>query len=42
MEQFVDRARSAADWDLHLLDTGHDCMITEPEALAKLLLTYAN
>ncbi len=42
MEQFVDQARSAADWDLHLMDTGHDCMITEPEALASILMTYVD
>jgi len=40
MEQFVEAAQTAPGWDLHYLETGHDCMITEPEALAALLLTY--
>jgi len=41
MEQFVEAARATPGWDLHFLDTGHDCMITEPEALTTMLLDYA-
>ena len=41
MEQFAEQARSAPGWDLHFLDSVHDCMITDPDKLAALLLPYA-
>lgn len=41
MEQFVALAEADEAWDLHRLQTGHDAMISDPEALARLLLAYA-
>ena len=39
--RFLALADSKPDWDLHRLDSVHDCMITEPERLAAILLPYA-
>ena len=38
MQQFVERAERAPDWQLLYIDTGHDCMVTEPERLAQMLI----
>jgi hypothetical protein len=35
---FASRAQANSDWDYFELATGHDAMITEPRALAELLL----
>jgi pimeloyl-ACP methyl ester carboxylesterase len=40
MDQFQGAA-GAAGWDIHEIATGHDCMITQPQELADILLTYA-
>jgi hypothetical protein len=36
-EQFRDRAQRDG-WPVHVLDTGHDAMITEPQRVASILL----
>jgi pimeloyl-ACP methyl ester carboxylesterase len=38
MQQFVERAEQAPDWQLLYIDTGHDCMVTEPERLTHMLI----
>ncbi|MEM7222391.1 MAG: alpha/beta fold hydrolase [Pseudomonadota bacterium] len=40
-DQFVDLARASPGWDLHELDSVHDCMVTDPDKLAAILLPYA-
>ncbi len=35
---FAATARDSASWRLDVLDTGHDAMVTAPEALARVLL----
>lgn len=35
---FADAARHDPGWRLHVLDTGHDAMITGPDRLARTLL----
>jgi pimeloyl-ACP methyl ester carboxylesterase len=37
-DQFADRFRKDAAWRFHELQTGHDCMITDPEAVARIVL----
>jgi pimeloyl-ACP methyl ester carboxylesterase len=37
--QFADRLRSASGWHFHAMDASHSPNITEPEALASLLLS---
>jgi len=41
MDQFQNYAEQQADWDTYEMDTGHDCMVTEPDELAELLLKFA-
>jgi pimeloyl-ACP methyl ester carboxylesterase len=41
LEQFVDQAEAAESWRVVYLDAGHDCMVTEPAAVASLLLDHA-
>jgi len=38
MDAFAERAANDPDWSLYLLETGHDCMVTEPERLAAMLM----
>lgn len=38
---FAEMARTTSGWTLHELATGHDAMLTEPEELARLLMTAA-
>jgi pimeloyl-ACP methyl ester carboxylesterase len=38
MDAFAERAANDADWSLYYLETGHDCMVTEPERLAAMLM----
>ncbi|WP_417463284.1 hypothetical protein [Kordiimonas sp.] len=40
MDRFQEHAEGLPDWDSHELATGHDCMITQPQELAELLLLY--
>lgn len=40
MDQFQNYAEQQADWDTYEMDTGHDCMVTEPDELADILLKY--
>ncbi len=42
LEQFAEVARSKANWDMHFLETGHDCMITAPADLVAVLLRYSH
>jgi pimeloyl-ACP methyl ester carboxylesterase len=37
-DQFAMRFRNDPTWRFHELKTGHDCMITEPEAVARIVL----
>jgi len=39
MDRYSERALASDDWAIHYLPTGHDCMITEPDHLAALLMT---
>lgn len=39
--QFAERVRQDPHWRFHELATGHNAMVTEPEALAKVLLGWA-
>ena len=41
LDQFVAQAEAADGWQVMRLDAGHDCMVTEPGAVADLLLNYA-
>ena len=41
LDGFAAEARHDSGWDLHFLETGHDCMITQPAELAAVLLRYA-
>jgi pimeloyl-ACP methyl ester carboxylesterase len=36
------QASTQPDWDYRTLAGGHDCMISEPEAVTELLLQYSN
>lgn len=40
MDQFQARAENEG-WDIYEMETGHDCMVTEPRQLADVLLKYA-
>ncbi len=42
MDQFQDYSEQEDGWDTYEMATGHDCMVTEPEELAGLLLKYAS
>jgi len=42
MDRFSERALADDSWKVHYLSTGHDCMVTEPDQLAALLLTVAD
>lgn len=42
MDQFQTYAKQQSDWDTIEMATGHDCMVTEPQELADILLTYTN
>jgi len=42
MRQFYDRASRDPEWETLLMETGHDAMVTEPEALADLLHARAD
>jgi pimeloyl-ACP methyl ester carboxylesterase len=37
-DQFATRFRNDPKWRFHELKTGHDCMVTQPEALARIIL----
>lgn len=39
MDAFAERAAGDDNWDLMQLETGHDCMVTEPERQAAMLMT---
>ncbi len=41
MRQFYDRALAEGDWICRELATGHDLMVTEPEAVSDFLLVFA-
>ena len=41
LDSFAGWAGQESGWNLHRLASGHDCMITEPEGLAEILLSYA-
>ncbi len=41
MDKFQSFAEQQADWDVYEMATGHDCMVTEPQKLADILLRYA-
>ena len=41
MDQFQSFAEQQDDWDSYVMETGHDCMVTEPDQLAEILLIYA-
>ena len=38
MDAFADFAANDADWSLYYIETGHDCMVTEPDRLAAMLM----
>lgn len=40
-DQFAARARADPAWKFHQLDTGHDCMITDPQGVIRILLENA-
>jgi pimeloyl-ACP methyl ester carboxylesterase len=40
-DQFAAKLRTDPGWKFHELKTGHDCMVTEPAALAKIILGAA-
>ncbi|MBT3703669.1 MAG: alpha/beta hydrolase [Alphaproteobacteria bacterium] len=39
MDRFSEHAAAAPNWRIHYIPTGHDCMVTEPDHLAALLMT---
>ena len=41
MDQFQKFSEQHSDWDIYEMVTGHDCMISEPEELAEILMRYA-
>jgi pimeloyl-ACP methyl ester carboxylesterase len=40
-DQFAQRLRDDPDWRFYVLETGHDCMITDPDGVARILLETA-
>ncbi len=42
MAQFQETAEQHDGWDVYEMATGHDCMISDPEGLAEILLKYAS
>lgn len=40
-DQFAAKLRNDPGWKFHELKTGHDCMVTEPAALARIILGAA-
>jgi pimeloyl-ACP methyl ester carboxylesterase len=40
MDKFSEQALADDTWVVHYLPTGHDCMVTEPDHLAALLMTH--
>jgi pimeloyl-ACP methyl ester carboxylesterase len=41
MDRFSEQAMGDPGWNVHYIATGHDCMVTEPDHLAALLMTVA-
>jgi len=40
-DQFAARLRDSPDWKFYELKTGHDCMITDPKSVIRILLENA-
>ncbi|MBT3791016.1 MAG: alpha/beta hydrolase [Alphaproteobacteria bacterium] len=40
MDRFSAHAATDENWTVHYMPTGHDCMVTEPDHLAALLMTH--
>jgi len=40
-DQFAARLRDSPDWKFYELKTGHDCMITDPRNVIRILLENA-
>jgi len=38
MDAFAARAADDPEWESYSLETGHDCMLTEPDRLAAMLM----
>jgi pimeloyl-ACP methyl ester carboxylesterase len=41
LDRFSEHAAAEPKWRVHYMPTGHDCMVTEPDHLAALLMTEA-
>ena len=42
MDQFQFFAEQQSNWDVYEMETGHDCMVTEPAILADILFKYVD
>lgn len=42
MDEYQKTAEQQPGWDVYEMATGHDCMISDPQGLADILLKYAN